>query len=267
MPSYPSSRRVSKSTFMAMTPAQRAAKSRAVNRSKKFNKSRSTESKNYTRAPTVPRGSSVYNTLLTKNPLFPIRSFQRGQLYYDPYIQLNPSLGNLAIYNFSANGLFDPNRSGTGHQPIGFDTMMTLYEQWTVVRSRIKVTAINIGDDAVRVAVYLNPDITASSITATMENGLLQSKVLVGSSPDSGSNRMKTLELTCDIPKYFGKSFNAILADPQMYGTISSDPGEQVYFTIAAWDPFTSSSSAGVAFDVTISYDVMYWEPKKIGSS
>lgn len=267
MPSYMSSRRVSKSAFMAMTPAQRAAKSRAVNRSKKFKKARSTSSRNYAKAPTVPRGNSVRSTLLTKQPLFPIRSFQRGQLYYEPYVVLQPSIGSLAIYNFSANGIYDPNRSGTGHQPIGFDTMMTLYEQFTVMRSHIKITVINSGTDACRVALYLNPDTTASSITATMENGLLDSKVLAGSGETGGQHRMKTLELTCDIPKYFGKTFNGILSDPQMYGTISADPGEQVYYTIAAWDPFTTAAEAIVSFDVTITYDVMYWEPKKLTSS
>lgn len=265
---YMTSKRISKSEFMKLSPAQRAAKSRAVNRNKKFNKARtSKESKNYYRAPTIPRGNSVHNTLLTKNPLFPIRSFQRGQLYYEPYVQLTPSIGSLAIYNFSANDLYDPNRTGTGHQPIGFDQMMNLYEQFTVVRSHIKITATSTGADACRIAVYLNPDITPSTITATMENGLLESKVVIGSGDNGGAQRMKTLELTCDVPKYFGKTFNAILADPQMYGTIASSPGEQVYFTIAVWDPFTTSGDSSVALDVTISYDAMYWEPKKLASS
>lgn len=260
-----SSRRVSHSEFMKMTPAQRAAKSKAVNKNKRT--TRSLESKNNFRAPTVPRGNSIHQTLLTKNPLFPIRSFQRGQLYYEPYLQLNPGLGSLAQYSFSANGMYDPNTTGTGHQPIGFDQMMALYEQFTVLRAHIKITAINAGDDACRVALFLNPDTGISSITATMENGLLESKVLAGSGTDAGQHRMKTLELTCDIPKYFGKDFNAILADPQMYGTVGNNPGEQVYFSLAAWDPFTTSASATVAFDVTISYDVMYWEPKKLGTS
>lgn len=260
-----SSRRVSRAEFMKMTPAQRQAKSKAVNRSKRV--TRSIESKNNYRAPTAPVGNSVHQTQLTKNPLFPIRSFQRGQLYYEGFINLAPTIGSLQIYNFSANDLYDPNRTGTGHQPMGFDQMMNLYEQFTVVRSHIKITACNYGGDQARIAVYLNPDTSASTITAVMENGLLETKVLAGSGTDAGQHRVKSLELTCDVPKYFGKTYDAILADPQMYGTIASSPGEQVYFTIAVWDPFNASGDCQVGLDVTISYDSMYWEPKKLTSS
>lgn len=249
---------------MAMTPAQRAAKSRAVNRSKKVSTYRNRTDRI---APTVG-GRSIRQTQLTTTPLFPVRKFVKGQLYYEPYVLINPSMGNLAIYNFSANGLYDPNRSSTGHQPIGFDQMMLMYEQFCVIRSHIKVAFTNVGSDACRVAILLSPDTGAPpSITSAMENGLLTTSVVIGSGDNGGQNRLKTLELTCDIPKYFGKSYSSIVGDPLQSGNISSDPTEQVYFQIVAWDPFTSAVDATIAADVTISYDVLYWEPKKLASS
>lgn len=255
-----SAKRIPRSEFMKLSPAQKAAKSRAVNRTKTY-KSKT----KYT--PTYVSGPSVGRTLLTTTPLFPVRKFQKGQLYYEGQLGLSPSIGSIAIYNFSANDLFDPNRTGTGHQPMGFDQMMLMYEQFTVIRSHIKVNFINTSDEASRVAILLNPDTGSTSVTSTMENGLLKSTVISGAVSSGGTQSMKTLELACDIPKYFGKSFNAILADPQMYGTVSSSPAEQVYFQIATWDPFSNGTSASVAFDVTISYDVMYWEPKKLSGS
>jgi len=218
-------------------------------------------------APTTG-GTSVGRTLLQTVPLFPVRKYVKGQLYYEPYVTRTASLGSMAIYNIAANDLYDPNRTSTGHQPIGFDQMMLMYEQFCVIRSHIKVTFINTGTDAARCSIILSPDTSAPpSVTAAMENGLLTSTIINGSGDNAGSNRMKTLHLTCDIPKYFGKSYQAILADPLQSGNISASPGEQVYFQVVVWDPFSSSTDAEVAMDITVSYDTMYWEPKKLASS
>jgi len=217
-------------------------------------------------APTINRGSTVGRTLLTKPPLFPVRSWQKGQLYYEPYFTLAPAIGSYAYKQISCNGLYDPNISGTGHQPIGFDQIMSLYEQYTTTRAHIKVTCINSGADACRVALFLSPDTSVPSITGIMENGLCKSQVIFGGS-DGGEHKMCTLEMTCDIPRYFGRQWKEIIADPQMYGTIAANPGEQVYFTIAAWDPYSTSGDCQVAYDVTVTYDSLYWEPKKINSS
>jgi len=259
-PSYRNSQR--------MTPAQRAAKARYTYKPKTYRTSaRPTADSTRTtvrRAPTIG-GTSVNTSLLTKTPLFPIRKYIKSQLYYEAGLTKTASIGGIATYIFSANGIYDPNVTGTGHQPIGFDQMMTLYEQYTTIRSHIKVSFYNASTEAARVAVYLSPDTTIPSITAVMENGLVKSKVISGDS-GAGSHRQVDIDLTCDIPKYFGKSYQSILAEADMAGTIASNPVEQVYFVIAVWNPYGSDDST-VGFDVTLSYDSMYWEPKKLTSS
>jgi len=255
-PSYKNSqRRIPKAQFMALTPAQRKAKSQAVNGVRVIRRSK---------APTIG-GRTIRNTLLKTTPLYPVSKMQYGQLYYEPYKGMTYVAGSYATRLFSANGAYDPDISGTGHQPMGFDQMMAVYEQFVVLRSHIKISFIS-ASDATRVAVYLTPDTTAQTPITLMENGLLKSEIVCGTT-DSGTHRMKTIELTCDIPKYFGKTKDDIIADPQMYGTIAANPGEQVYFAIAAWDPFSSSSEGIIAYDVTLSYDVYYWEPKKLTPS
>lgn len=218
-----------------------------------------------TQAPTISAGPSVSMTQLMTTPLFPARKYIKGQLYYETGKTLTSTVGSTAAYVFSANGLFDPNITGTGHQPIGFDQMMLMYEQYTVIRSHIKVTYLAT-DEPIRVAITLGPDVTPpSSSTIAMENGLIKSTIVAGTGGDSGTNRLKTLTLSCDVPKYFGKQYQAVLGDTQLQGDIANNPLEQVYFQVLAWDPY--GSSATVAFDAVISYDVMYWEPKKLASS
>lgn len=263
-----SSRRVSYSTWNKMTPAQKAAKSRAVNRSRRVYKSRRSTAEptavTVARAPTIG-GTSVGTSLLTKTPLFPIRKYVKSQLYYEDGIIRTTTVGGTAIYTFSANGLFDPNITGTGHQPIGFDQMMALYEHYTVIRSHIKVTFFNSSAEPARVAIYLSPDNITPSRTAIMENGLIKTRMISGDT-GAGTHRQATIELTCDVPKYFGKSYQSILAETEMSGTIAANPAEQVYFVIAIWNP-VGIDDANVGLDVVLSYDSMYWEPKKLASS
>lgn len=218
-----------------------------------------------TQAPTISAGPSVSMTQLMTTPLFPARKYIKGQLYYETGKTLTSTIGSAAAYVFSANGIFDPNITGTGHQPIGFDQMMLMYEQYTVIRSHIKVTFLAT-DEPIRVAITLGPDATPpSNSMIAMENGLIKSTIVAGAGGDSGTNRLKTLTLSCDVPKYFGKQYQAVLGDTQLQGDIANNPLEQVYFQVLAWDPY--GSSATVAFDAVISYDVMYWEPKKLASS
>lgn len=54
---------------------------------------------------------------------------------------LNPGLGATAWYGFRANGIYDPDYSGAGHQPLYRDEFAVLYSEYAVISSRIKVTA------------------------------------------------------------------------------------------------------------------------------
>lgn len=42
-------------------------------------------------------------------------------------------------YIYRGNDCYDPNYSGTGHQPVGFDELMNMYDTFTVVGSKITV--------------------------------------------------------------------------------------------------------------------------------
>lgn len=217
------------------------------------------------KAPTTG-GRSVKATLLKSVPLFPVSKEVRGMIYYEYAKTLAGGIGAVPTHYYSCNGLYDPDATGTGHQPMGFDTMMGYYEQFTVLRAHIKVTFASAGEHA-RVGVYLNPDTTNPGLPRIVENGLISMDKVCGPSSSNGQYSFASIEIPCDIPKYFGKSRQAILADPQMYGTIAANPGEQVYFGVCAWAGFDSAVDVAISYDAVITYDAVFWEPKKAASS
>lgn len=212
-------------------------------------------------------GTDVRTTLLRQMPVFPISKPVSGMVYYDYLKVLSGSPSAVPTHVYSANGMYDPDSSGLGHQPMGFDNLMAFYEQTTVVKSHIAVTFYCGAGTPARVGVYLSPDTTVLALPGLVENGLMKMTTVGGSGTGNGKHAFATLELTCDVPTYFGKTRGEILADPQMYTTIASNPGEQVYFNVCAWSPFDGTADVTIGYDVTITYDTVFWEPKKLSSS
>lgn len=223
--------------------------------------------------PTLARVPAPRTDALRRCPLFPASVRKRGQLYYESGLGLTaPTSGNAVTYFYSANGMFDPNITGTGHQPIGFDQMMLMYEQCTVIKSSIQVT-FNIGAGlTVNCGVALFPD--ASGLTnpsQLVENGLIRYVTLTSGSNTFQNQRMRTtVRLDCDVARYFGRGrgARALLNDDNLYTTAAANPVEQVYFGIVSWQVSADgSTTTSLGFDVLISYDVIYWEPRKLTES
>jgi hypothetical protein len=216
---------------------------------------------------TAPSARSAHADLRFRTPLFPPR-FRKRLMYCENALTVTSNTGLVASYFFAANGLYDPNVTGTGHQPMGFDEMMSMYEQYTVLSSKITVHYINGSGVGVYGAaiLYLSPD--TSSITAfsrLQENGFLVWKALY---PISVVGSQCQLSMDCDIPTYFGRNRDkrAIVDDAQLAGAAASNPAELVYFTVAAVDA-AGANTVQLSFSVEIEYEVIFWEPRKLTQS
>ena len=67
---------------------------------------------------------------------------QVKKLVYAEAISLDPSAaGAIAAYVFRVNQMYDPNVSGTGHQPQGYDTLAAAYGRYNVLSAKIFIDA------------------------------------------------------------------------------------------------------------------------------
>jgi len=171
------------------------------------------------------------------------------------------SLGALATYSFSCNGMYDPNITGTGHQPMYFDQLGALYDHYCVIASKITVTFTK-GDTQttmpVTVGIYVNDDSTVTpTIFGIMENSLATSAVIHAGQPTA------VCKLGWSAAKYFGKS---PLANTELQGTTSGNPTEQSMFTLFIDSSLGLQVGAALA-TVEIEYIAIWKELRDIASS
>ncbi len=216
---------------------------------------------------TVGRGSAQGDAI-TSLPLLGHKFEIKRMLYYDSRFELTGAGGILQTHYFRANDVFDPDASGVGHQPIGFDQAMLFWEQFAVFSSKITVTFRSNNADATRVGVFLNPDTTNPTIQGIMENGYVKSNIVVGTnSVGLGFHTIKKINMSCNNVRYFQmKNKETYFANPNFIGNVAATPTEMVYFGVFAFNPITTTTT-DVLFDVELSYDVRFQEPRKISPS
>lgn len=176
---------------------------------------------------------------------------------YVHYGQLNPgAVGTPATYVFSANGLYDPDITGVGHQPRGFDQLIALYDHYHVTSAQCILTVLQSADQAGSiVGIQLKDDPTPSvDMIQAMENRFVSYK---GLTRGNGATVVKQ--------GFNSKSFFD-LNDRQLYGSNSANPSDQAFFVVFA-QPTYAVDIGAVEFMVEIRYTVTFSEPNDVASS
>ena len=184
--------------------------------------------------------------------------------YSESLITVNGgAAGTSDAYVLSANGLFDPNITGTGHQPRGFDQYMGLYTYYVVVASRITVQYSPAVAETVNQMVGLTPLASASENTDPQDYMEQQGNVYTFVRPGT-SGASKTLKNEVDLKAWFG--IKNIIDDPLLRGDAVQNPNRQLYYHIWA-SAIQASDPSAVDCNVLIEYDTIFFTPAEVVGS
>jgi len=140
------------------------------------------------------------------------------KLRYVDNITLTGTLGARALNVFAANGIFDPDISGTGHQPMYHDNYFNLYDQYVVLGSKITVTFSPTSSTVPAVVGIMgNDDSTVTtSVLALQECNNAISTLLgtTGSNPHTLTAAYSPLEMYGVDAKDDGSSSTSFGANP-----------------------------------------------------
>lgn len=185
--------------------------------------------------------------------------------YVEQELTLDPASIVLADYVFSANGLYDPNVTGVGHQPIGFDQMIAIYNHYCVIGSKITVNWIMVDTTATEsatVGITLTDSNTAlTDAERVIENGHCVYTVITN---EGGSKDQAQLTLKASPAKFLGR-FNPMSED-NMKGSSGANPQEQCYFHVFA-NSFAGADLTAIRMMVKIEYIAVWLEPKQLVQS
>lgn len=219
--------------------------------------------KTYRKKRNVKRPRRKRKTLsLRRSPMG--TSFATKLRYYDT-VSVNPGVGSLAYHKFAANGLYDPDLTGTGHQPRGFDQLMVMYNHYLVVGSKITITVHN-SDANIPIVCGVYTSVDNQTTTAPrdfMEQAGRRYTVLAGDA--QGGNNIKTLTAYASPKKMFNVA--NLKDNTNLRGYISANPTELLYYNLFAFSQNETSDPAACDFSVVIDYLVIFSEPNDLDAS
>lgn len=138
---------------------------------------------------------------------------------------------------YRLNSLYDPDKSGVGHQPAQFDQLAALYDQYVVLSCIVEAEMYNSSSTALRaVMVASGVDDSGLDVMSCTEMRYAQETIL---GPTGGGNALKKWKRTFSMGQLLGHS--DLENDPSTYIDTTHDPVE------VAWLWFKSQSLDGVS--------------------
>jgi len=210
---------------------------------------------NKKRGSKVTRRQSRRTPQISLNPV-PVNNSVVTLAYAQMFVLTEPTLGTGAIYTFSLTGPYDPNITGVGLQPAGFDPMMLTYQNYRVLGTRVQISFANtLNTTAVVGCQPSNSNALPSTLASWLidPNGFSMTLGGIG-----GGKGMRVFDKTYDMPNLFHVSKASYLADLDYSGSAIANPVRQMYLML--WIRGISVASV-VDMVVKISYRISFFNP------
>jgi len=215
-------------------------------RKKNYNKKsgKRSKSQSYTQGTGAPRVNTKIVTCGSYNIVGAPDKMRVTLKYTDNY--LFSGTPNPAAQVWRLNSLFDPDLTGTGHQPTYYDQWSSLYNQYIVTGCRVHLDVAS--DSSIPVMLTLAANDANSSAQGTDANSEMKFSVRKFIGPLTGDG-VKSLDLKVSIPAAAGENLSQYMGDPSNYSGTGTNPADVVFgwFKCASFDSSTNLSISVLA--------------------
>jgi hypothetical protein len=170
-------------------------------------------------------------------------------LRYVEGIDFTPASGVISNYTFALNDLYDPNVTGTGHQPKGFDELSALYFRYKVISVHVKVTITNTLATTAVDWVMLPAQVSTSFSTIEGAYEEPGAEFRTVGRADSGQSSL-VLEKDYYLPTIVGRTPRAYMADDLFGAFVSASPTNIVYLRVATQTQESVTASTHARFEL-----------------
>lgn len=205
------------------------------------------------------KGKKMYRrkkrTVLVNRALHPIPQRFITKMKYSETVATTAG-GN---YQFNLNDIFDPNRTGVGHQPYGHDTLQTLYNRYRVISCGYRITWNAQTNAIVLGAMPANEVILFTSTAEMRENPRARYGLA-----NAGGNA-QTISGKVYLPSLVGRNKAQYMADDRYQAQFGSSPSELAILNIATANNSDTMLSANI--QVLLEYTVECFDMKHLAQS
>lgn len=204
-----------------------------------------------------PKRYPIQGTVGRPTP-FPIRMV--ATLKYVTSATIVSTLTPIGNYNIACNSIFDPDMSSSGHQPYGHDTYSNIYNQYTVLKSTLKLTPMQSGSSAqVCYGVGIEDTVTSSPNFDTW----LEKPTYKAVAGDYRAGDFTPIIITWER----NKRFPHMDTYRDLSAPFGSNPSEIECFNIVQQTAFSTVALGTCSFLIEVWYTVEMYELNDLGSS
>ena len=189
---------------------------------------------------------------------FPTRMV--AQLKYVTTISVVGTAVPAQNYNIACNSIYDPDINSIGHQPYGHDTYSNIYNQYTVLRSTLKLTPMSTG--AVAQVTY-GVGIEDGTTSGANFDVWLEKPTYKAIAGDYRAGDFTPLIITWDR----NKRFPQMDTYKELSAAFGANPAEMEVFNIVAQTASSLTSLGTFTFLVEVWYTCEMYELNDLGSS
>lgn len=189
---------------------------------------------------------------------FPTRMV--ATLKYTSTISFTGTAVPVQNYNISCNSIYDPDINAIGHQPYGHDTYSNIYNQYTVLRSVLKMSPITFGNGA---QCTYGVGIEDGATTGANFDTWIEKPTYKCISGDYRAGKFDPVWISWDRAKRFPR--NDIYRE--LSAPFGSNPAEMEVFNIVAQSASSTSNLGQVVMLVEVWYTCEFYELNDLGSS
>lgn len=163
-------------------------------------------------------------------------------------------------YQFNLNSVWDPDLSGVGHQPYGYDQLAAIYNRYRVIATAWRITCVSSASNYYICTYPANDLVTVNNINRAGELPRAVTKVVTPNDTITTRGRIA-------IPGLVGRTKQQYMADDRYQSLISSNPQEQCVlrvFTQACLGP--TDNMSGI-LNVTLVYLTEFFDMNTLNQS
>lgn len=164
------------------------------------------------------------------------------------------------IYRFNLNSLYDPDLTGTGHQPYGFDQMAALFNRYRVFGVSYIVNGYQFNNPIRIGCVATNDSASPSNLATLIELPRSKSTIQVNGGAKS------QLKGYVNLPSLTGRTKAEYMADDRYQAQNNTNPQEALILNVMA-QSLSDTSLESCTMMVTLNFHCEWFDPIVFASS